>query len=544
MAQRYGDNKNIIGWQIDNEPHVAWGYDYNPAAETNFRVWLKAKYTSIDSVNKAWGGSFWSQEYNNFDQIKLPNKELGDVNHHQMVDFILYNGMEMANLLNLQAEVLKKYTKDQFVTTNYMNFRAAMDYNPFWTKQSMDLTAYTYYPLGSYNTFPDWEKGIRYGSGLEMAMAHDFAASVHNGRTGIMELQPGQINWARVNPLPEPGAIRLWMFHNLGMGNDFICTYRFRQPLFGAEQYHQGIMGPNGVTLTEGGKEYVEAIRVFEQLRTQQNAEALMPPDIREKRTAIVWSPPSFLDIQQNPWNQDFDYNTLMLNYYRAARAAGAQVRFVPIEEKLDPKLYPYAIVPAVQLAAAAEVAKWKAYAEAGGHLIISCRTAQKDKNGHLHQMRLGEPLRGLTGCLVEDIDQLPPAKPGKIKGLGGQHSFHVWGELLDVGENAESLASYENGFYTGKSSAAYRKVGSGSVLYVGAYSVGGTLERQAVYESMRRGGQKVLDLPEQVFIDWHEGLWTCVNYSGKPYKVQGFPFNSKLIGSEDVQPGGVFVWK
>jgi beta-galactosidase len=160
-----------------------------------------------------------------------------------------------------------------------------------------------------------------------------------------------------------------------------------------------------------------------------------------------------------------------------------------------------------------------------------------------LHQSRLGAPLESLTGCRIDDIDQLPEAKPGHIRGLG-QHTFHIWGELLTAEGETETLASYQDGFYAGKACATYRKLGRGSVLYVGAYTVDGTLERAAMQEAYKRAGQKVAGLPEHVFMDWHEGVWTCVNYSGKPYKVEGMPVNSKLIGGEDVPPGGVFVWK
>lgn len=65
-----------------------------------------------------------------------------------------------------------------------------------------------------------------------------------------MELQPGQVNWGSINPQPLPGAVRLWMWSVFAGGSDFICTYRYRQPLYGTEQYHYGIVGTDGVTVT------------------------------------------------------------------------------------------------------------------------------------------------------------------------------------------------------------------------------------------------------------------------------------------------------
>ena len=42
LAQHYGNDSRIIGWQLDNEPAVQ--FDYNPKAELAFRDFLREKY--------------------------------------------------------------------------------------------------------------------------------------------------------------------------------------------------------------------------------------------------------------------------------------------------------------------------------------------------------------------------------------------------------------------------------------------------------------------------------------------------------------------
>ena len=49
------------------------------------------------------------------------------------------------------------------------------------------------------------------------------------------ELQPGQVNWGEVNPQPYPGAVHLWIMRAFAAGSKFVCTYRYREPLSGAE---------------------------------------------------------------------------------------------------------------------------------------------------------------------------------------------------------------------------------------------------------------------------------------------------------------------
>lgn len=91
-----------------------------------------------------------------------------------------------------------------------------------------------------------------------------------------------------INPQPLPGAIRLWMWSVFAGGGDFICTYRYRQPLYGTEQYHYGIVGTDGTTVTPGGREYEQFMKEIRQLRGQVAAREVKPADYLARRTAIL----------------------------------------------------------------------------------------------------------------------------------------------------------------------------------------------------------------------------------------------------------------
>lgn len=55
-------------------------------------------------------------------------------------------------------------------------------------------------------------KGYRVGEYTRIGMANDFFRPL-KGYYGVMELQPGQVNWGSVNSQPLPGAVRLWLWH-------------------------------------------------------------------------------------------------------------------------------------------------------------------------------------------------------------------------------------------------------------------------------------------------------------------------------------------
>ncbi|MFY0653072.1 MAG: beta-galactosidase [Cyclobacteriaceae bacterium] len=236
LAQRYGNNPTVVGWQLDNEPHFGPIYDYSDQAAKEFPRWLEKKYGKIEALNKSWGTAFWSQTYNSFDQIGLPNavNTPQGANPHGLLDFSRFTADRLADALRFQANLLRKYiSKDQWVTTNYAYFKFLSATDPFRNKNDLNFASHTMYLTSGYLNDHGSEKAFRLGSGLELSFSNELAKSV-NGRTGIMELQPGQINWGTINPQPLPGAVRMWIWHSYGLGDEFTCAYRFRQPLFGS----------------------------------------------------------------------------------------------------------------------------------------------------------------------------------------------------------------------------------------------------------------------------------------------------------------------
>ena len=63
---------------------------------------------------------------------------------------------------------------------------------------------WTHYPVHG-DLFPEnGPLGFRLGNGAIQSFMHDFMRPI-NGISGLMELQPGQVNWGAINPWPQPG---------------------------------------------------------------------------------------------------------------------------------------------------------------------------------------------------------------------------------------------------------------------------------------------------------------------------------------------------
>lgn len=536
LARHYGNDSRIIGWQLDNEPAVQ--FDYNQAAEEAFREFLKEKYHyNIQELNAAWGTAFWSEVYSRFEEITLPKTAQMFMNHHQILDYRRFAAKQTNDFLNEQCRLIKKYAKNQWVTTNYI---PDYDKGHIGGSKDLDFVSYTRYMVYGDNEGIG-RRGYRVGNPLRIAMANDFFRPV-NGTYGVMELQPGQVNWGSINPQPLPGAVRLWLWSVFAGGSDFICTYRYRQPLYGTEQYHYGIVGTDGVTVTPGGREYEQFMKEIRSLRKDYRPKEDKPETYLKRKTAILWNPENYWSIDRQKQNATWNTFAHVDKYYRTLKSYAAPVDF--ISEEKDFSQYPVMIVPAYQLADKELVARWKKYVEEGGNLVLTCRTAQKDRFGRLPEASFGSMIDELTGNHIEFYDLLLPQDPGQVKMDGKVYTWNTWGEILQPGASNEVWATYTNEFYEGKPAVTFRKLGKGSVTYIGVDSSDGVLERQVLDKLYSRLQIEVMNLPYGVTMEYRNGLGIVLNYSDQPYQF-ALPQGAKvLIGTPNIATAGVLVFK
>ena len=536
LARHYGNDSRIIGWQLDNEPAVQ--FDYNQAAEEAFREFLKEKYHyNIQELNAAWGTAFWSEVYSRFEEITLPKTAQMFMNHHQILDYRRFAAKQTNDFLNEQCRLIKKYAKNQWVTTNYI---PDYDKGHIGGSKDLDFVSYTRYMVYGDNEGIG-RRGYRVGNPLRIAMANDFFRPV-NGTYGVMELQPGQVNWGSINPQPMPGAVRLWLWSVFAGGSDFICTYRYRQPLYGTEQYHYGIVGTDGVTVTPGGREYEQFMKEIRSLRKDYRPKEDKPETYLKRKTAILWNPENYWSIDRQKQNATWNTFAHVDKYYRTLKSYAAPVDF--ISEEKDFSQYPVMIVPAYQLADKELVARWKKYVEEGGNLVLTCRTAQKDRFGRLPEAPFGSMIDELTGNHMEFYDLLLPQDPGQVKMDGKVYTWNTWGEILQPGASNEVWATYTNEFYEGKPAVTFRKLGKGSVTYIGVDSSDGALERQVLDKLYSRLQIEVMNLPYGVTMEYRNGLGIVLNYSDQPYQF-ALPQGAKvLIGTPNIATAGVLVFK
>src|SRR5262249_19044059 len=154
-----------------------------------------------------------------------------------------------------------------------------------------------------------------------------------------------------------PGAIHLWLMRAFATQAKFVCTYRYRQPRSGAELYHSGLVGPDGVTPTTGGEQFAQAAREIVELRIHARNDAPIPRAYAARRAAILYSYEVRWDIDNHKQNKAWDTYDHLLKYHRALKRVGAPVDVVT--EANDFSAYAFLIAPAYQLLDSGLVARW-----------------------------------------------------------------------------------------------------------------------------------------------------------------------------------------
>lgn len=538
FAGHYGKDKRIWGWQIDNEPLAI--ADYSSSALEAFRIWLKKKYHTIDNLNSVWAGSFWSTRYTDFNQIQIPNAAMNNedkLSPHALLDFQRFTSDVTAGFLNHQADIIRsKSLPEQWITTNYINAITSADPRK---SDHLDFPSFTMYPVSGKNELGG--NNFRTGIPFRIYEACDYFRSI-KGITGLMELQPGQVNWGSINPQLLPGTVNMWILQAFGGGCSFLCTYRYRHPLKGSEMYHEGIVGTDGTTLTQGGKEFVRSINEIKLFRQLYKEDSPMPDEFIKRKTGILWN-------HENMWDLDIQKQTYLWDTWRnrnnftsSIKSTGAPMDFV--SETDDFSKYPFLIAPSYQLIDSALVVKWIRYAEQGGNLILSCRTGQKNKDGQFPEARLASQIYFLIGAEIDFFDMLPEESKGLIKAGNNDFYWNIWADILSPYPGTEVLAVYADQFYFGKAAAVTRRLGKGTVTYIAAATSDGSFERKIVRSVYEKAGVKIEDLPKGIFLEWRDGFFVTVNYTDNEYYLPLDKHSKIITGSNPVQPACVAVWQ
>jgi beta-galactosidase len=332
------------------------------------------------------------------------------------------------------------------------------------------------------------------------------------------------------------------LYHVFAGGSKFVCNYRFRQPLKGSEQYHYGMVQTDGITPSAGGEQYIQAIKEMKILQANRSPNAEMPEELKRRKTAILYGIDNDWEMMFQPQTNQWNTQQHILRYYKPLKSFGCPVDI--IDENCDFSVYPVLIAPSYELLDHNLVEKWKNYVEQGGHLILTCRTGQKNREAQLWEASFAQPVYDLIGASFLFYDHLPPDKWATVRMNEQPFRWNNWGDVITPQQGTEIWAIYSDQFYQGKAAVLHEKIGKGSVTYVGVDTDDGKLEKAVLEEIFKQAKIEIQDLPDGITIEWRDGFYIGLNYSSERQIIPLKNNAEILIGKQELNPAEVIVWK
>lgn len=588
LAKRYGKHPAIGGWQLSNEFTChATGRTWDDHAKYAFQGWLQNKYGDIATLNERQGRVFWSSQFNNFSDIDVPTQEVTESNPAHRLDWFTFSSDQVISFAKQSADAIRPYS-DAPITTNFMGGETSFDHHKFQHEVKLDLSTLDSYPLGNLESSA-WQsdeakvKHMRTGDPDFQSWHLELMRSIgKEGKFGIMELQPGPVNWAQTNPSPLPGMVRLWLHEMFAHGGSLGNIFRWRSVPFAQEQMHAAMLRRDNVE-DLAYKEQQEVVADFEKMQeagllttelSGHNGAPAWASDSKRNHSsvALVYDYSAAWLLEASPqggiWETNtfkefpFVYLKLVSNWYTALRRLGLDVDIVG--QYSDLSKYKLVVAPSIPLIGSELEKQLDAY---NGSLIVGPRSASKEDVLSVPDglPPAKGPLRSRIPMKVVRVESLRDDGGDEVTNTidGSTYNVTAWSEWLECerdGKNASSQPEFTyKGYRDGAPASCKHTNAQGTTRYIGWYALQDSLLSLFAKAAEEAGIQTVvgsrpsaedLDLGDSVRFTRHGKALFAINYSPTAEDVKGVPAEATLVfGGVDgdrnkVAPAGVNLYK
>jgi beta-galactosidase len=447
LAARFCDHPGIVLWHVSNELGCHVAACYCDVSADAFREWLQERYRSLDALNAAWGTTFWSQRYSDWNEILPPRSAPAQRNPTHQLDFRRFSSDELLTQYRLERDVLKRLAPGIPVTTNFMVMSGFnnVDYG-VWAPE-MDLVSNDHYTVAG-----DPEKHI------ELAFSADRTRGLASGESWfLMEHATSASNWFQRNIAKRPGELIRHSISHVARGADAVCFFQWRASQAGAEKFHSAMV-PHAGTDTKVFREVVQLGRVLQSLA--EVAGSRVEADVAILVDHEAW------------WGATLDsHPSVDVAYLDVAYAAyrelwGRSITADVIDRHADLSRYRLLIVPTLYLVTDEFAESVRGFAEAGGTVLVTYFSGIVDVNDHIRLGGYPGAFRDLVGVSVEEF--FPLAESERVR-LDDGSVGSLWTELLHP-LDAQTVTTYVDGPLPGVPAITRRECGEGSAWYLATY--------------------------------------------------------------------------
>ena len=503
LAERYGNNPNVILWHISNE---LGGECHCELCQNAFRQWLKKKYDNdLNKLNHAWWSSFWSHTVTDWEQIHSPRDhgEPDIIMTGLYLDWRNFVTYQTTDFMKMEIDTIRSVCPHIPVTTNMM-----------WTPQNIDYHYLKdYIDVVSWDSYPSWHEPDNVRCAVDTAFNHDYFRSLKHKPFLLMESTPSNTNWQAVSKLKRPGMHRLASLQAIAHGSDSVQYFQWRKGRGGSEKFHGAVIDHNGKAsgrVFEDVKQVGIALEKLDEIcGTKTNA-----------RVAIIFD-------NKNSWalsnasgfiNADKKYVKTCLQHYKSFWKRGVDVDVISTGEDLTG--YDLVVMPMLYSLTQEQIDRIESYVAGGGTAVATYATGYVDDTDLCYLGGFpGNQLKDVFGLTADEIDSLYETDKNAVLWDGNSYDVVDYCELITP-TTAEVLGTYEKDFYEGVPAVLKNSYQKGTAYYIGCRDTGALTDK--LYEQLLRDLKiKTYDLPEGVTISSREQYLFVQNFNDYEVSVE-----------------------
>ena len=456
LAERYGNHPALIMWHVSNEYS---GDCHCELCQENFRDWLKNKYKTIENVNKAWWGPFWSHTYTDWSQIESPSSIGENAVHGLNLDWKRFVTDQTIDFYENEAKPLREITPNVPITTNFM--ADTDDLIPF---QSLNYEKFSkYVDILSWDCYPAWHNDWETTKDLatKVGFINDLYRSLKQQPFLIMECTPSGVNWHNVNKAKRPGMHTLASMQLLAHGSDSVLYFQWRKSRGSSEKFHGAVVDHDN---SEENRVFKEVSQVGEILDKIKEIKGSM----KQSKVAIIydWENDWALKDAQGFGKDSRRYPQTLQSHYKYFWDKNISVDVVTPQQDLSK--YSLVVAPMMYMMTEETMDRFRDYVKSGGVLVGSYLSGLVNKTDLTYLGGWPKILQETYGIDAKEIDTLYPKDRNSIK--FGNESFEAidYCTIIEAKE-AEVLAKYEEDFYKNTPAITKNNLEKGKAYFIGA---------------------------------------------------------------------------
>ena len=456
LAERYGNHPALIMWHVSNEYS---GDCHCELCQENFRDWLKNKYKTIENVNKAWWGPFWSHTYTDWSQIESPSSIGENAVHGLNLDWKRFVTDQTIDFYENEAKPLRELTPNVPITTNFM--ADTDDLIPF---QSLNYEKFSkHVDILSWDCYPAWHNDWETTKDLatKVGFINDLYRSLKQQPFLIMECTPSGVNWHNVNKAKRPGMHTLASMQLLAHGSDSVLYFQWRKSRGSSEKFHGAVVDHDN---SEENRVFKEVSQVGEILDKIKEIKGSM----KQSKVAIIydWENDWALKDAQGFGKESRRYPQTLQSHYKYFWDKNISVDVVTPQQDLSK--YSLVVAPMMYMMTEETMDRFRDYVKNGGVLVGSYLSGLVNETDLTYLGGWPKTLQETYGIDAKEIDTLYPKDKNSIK--FGNESFEVvdYCTIIEAKE-AEVLAKYEEDFYKNTPAITKNNLEKGKAYFIGA---------------------------------------------------------------------------